>query len=122
MIIVVDDVDFMRIPLMDIINNLGEQNVVGLKNGKELLDYYIELEDKSSIKAIILDQMMPIMSGIDALKELRKYDNNVPVILFSGLLKEEVVIKATRLGVKDFLNKPIIEEQVIKVIEKYTEK
>lgn len=119
MILVVDDVDFMRNPIIEIVKNLGVSNVKGLTNGKELVEFFITcVEEKKRINLIILDVVMPVMSGIEALRQIRKMDSDVPVVLFTGY-NEKAVKEALTLGVKDFLNKPIIEEQVKKVLRKY---
>ncbi|MEJ9281444.1 response regulator, partial [Ureibacillus thermosphaericus] len=116
---VVDDVDFMRNPIIEIVKNLGVSNVKGLTNGKELVEFFITcVEEKKRINLIILDVVMPVMSGIEALRQIRKMDSDVPVVLFTGY-NEKAVKEALTLGVKDFLNKPIIEEQVKKVLRKY---
>ncbi|MGA3061439.1 MAG: PAS domain S-box protein [Candidatus Bathyarchaeia archaeon] len=54
---------------------------------------------------IISDYEMPQKDGLQFLSELRKQDNNIPFILFTGKGREEVAIKALNLGADGYINK-----------------
>jgi DNA-binding response OmpR family regulator len=80
----------------------------------------IALEDQ--IDLILLDLMMPQMSGFDLLTELRKDENkkDLPVIVLSNITDEGEKQKAYTLGVKEYLSKPTITPtQIIEVLKKY---
>lgn len=120
MIIVVDDSDFVRKSLVEILRELGSDRILEMKDGIQLVEYYSESHaEKHDIKLIILDVVMPNMSGIEVLGLIRKLDKKVPIVLFSGLLSEETVAVAFELGVKDFLSKPVSETQVNKILNLY---
>ncbi|MCI0469753.1 MAG: response regulator [Nitrospirae bacterium] len=83
-------------------------------NGRELLD----LINSRYPDLIILDLMMPVMSGFDVLRELKdvRDDNYFPVIVLSGLSDKENVIEALDLSADDYIIKPyFIEELKTKV-------
>ena len=54
---------------------------------------------------VISDYQMPQKDGLEFLKELRKQDNEIPFILFTGKGREEVAIKALNLGADGYINK-----------------
>lgn len=55
-------------------------NILHAKTGKELLEIYKE----QHADLILMDIKMPEMNGIDALKEIRKFDTEIPVIMQSA--------------------------------------
>jgi len=55
---------------------------------------------------IILDLRMPDMNGIEGLREIRKLDPDVAVIILTGFASVETAQEAIRLGATDYLNKP----------------
>ena len=55
--------------------------------------------------AIISDYEMPVMNGIDFLKELRSQGNRTPFIIFTGRGREEIVIEAFNSGADSYIQK-----------------
>ena len=51
--------------------------------------------------------MMPGISGIDTLKEIKKIDPNIPVIMVSGVTDEAIAKSTIELGAYDYVRKPI---------------
>jgi len=66
-------------------------------------DYVAEL--KNSPDLIISDYSMPQFSGLEAVKLLRKSGLNIPFILISGTVGEEVAVEAMKHGASDYLLK-----------------
>jgi len=56
---------------------------------------------------VLLDIMMPGISGIDTLKEMKRIDPNIPVIMVTGVTDEEVAKSALDFGAYDYVAKPI---------------
>ncbi len=56
---------------------------------------------------VLLDIMMPGMSGIETLKELKKIDPDIPVIMVTGVTDEAVAKSAIEFGAYDYVAKPI---------------
>jgi two-component system, chemotaxis family, protein-glutamate methylesterase/glutaminase len=103
-VLVVDDSAFMRKIITDILNS--DENIQVLdtaRNGFEALEKFRALKPD----IITLDVEMPVMNGLDCLKELLKY-KFVPVIMFSSLTCEgaEATIQALTVGAVDFVTKP----------------
>jgi len=58
-----------------------------------------------SFDAIVSDYQMPVMDGIEFLKEIRKQSDDIPFILFTGKGREEVVVEAFNSGADAYLQK-----------------
>lgn len=56
---------------------------------------------------VLLDIIMPGMSGIDTLKEIKKVDPTVGVIMVTAVVDEEQAKKALKLGAYEYITKPI---------------
>lgn len=109
-VMVVDDSALMRKLLSDVLDNHPDINVVGTApNGKIAVDKL----DKLNPDVITLDVEMPIMNGIDALKEIQRI-KATPTIMFSSLTKAdaEITIQALELGAIDFIQKPTIRNDI----------
>ncbi|MBN2734676.1 MAG: response regulator [Methanomicrobiaceae archaeon] len=59
----------------------------------------------SSYDAIVSDYDMPEMDGLSFLKEVRRMNNTLPFVIFSGKGREEVIIEAFRCGADGFVQK-----------------
>ncbi|MDD5584902.1 MAG: response regulator [Candidatus Omnitrophica bacterium] len=70
-------------------------------NGREAVD---AVKEKNP-DIIILDYMMPDMDGVSALREIRKLNNNVPVIMFTAYPDERSIKGAETLGVLAYIPK-----------------
>ncbi|MGY3704616.1 hypothetical protein BW731_06120 [Vagococcus martis] len=71
-----------------------------------------------SVDLILLDNYLPTRTGIDFLTELRKKNNQVPVILITAANDMETIQKALTLGVVDYLVKPFTVERFTLAIQK----
>jgi diguanylate cyclase (GGDEF)-like protein/PAS domain S-box-containing protein len=60
----------------------------------------------------LLDLQLPDMDGLDILRELAKEDRTVPAILMTAHGSEQVAVDAFRLGVQDYLSKPVDQERL----------
>ena len=67
---------------------------------------------RSDIVAILLDVGMPNRDGIDTLREIRRTDPGLPVIIISGSSSTLNVVTAMKTGATDFLCKPVAHEDI----------
>jgi CheY-like chemotaxis protein len=70
---------------------------------------------------ILLDMCMPMMTGIDFLKELQKRKKTIPVIVVSVLDDQSYIKQAFNYGASDYLVKPVEIDELIRRISQYTE-
>ncbi len=80
-------------------------NLIRAKTGKEALELY--QENAAVISLIMLDIKMPEMTGIEALKEIRKITKDIPVIMQSAYVFDTDMEAARQAGATDFITKPI---------------
>ncbi len=67
-----------------------------------------EMLQQHKFVAAILDHMMPQMTGVDVLREIRRHDTtrSIPVLILTALGNEQEVAKAFELGADDYVVKP----------------
>lgn len=93
-------------------------NVVGANNGEDAL----EIATRENPNLIILDIMLPRMSGTDFLERFRQTSTgkDIPVIALTNLAEDEERQRALKLGVKEYLVKAMqTPEQVLEKVNKY---
>lgn len=103
-VLVVDDSAFMRKVISDILNQDPRINVIGTaRNGQDALLKRRELRPD----VMTLDVEMPVMNGLDTLKQIMKEDP-CPVVMISSTTKEgaENTLLAMEYGAVDFVAKP----------------
>ena len=101
-ILVVDDeIEVVRL-LQVFLTSKGYEVSTAL-NGAEALAKV--KETKPDI--VLLDIMMPGMGGIDTLKEIKKIDPSIAVIMVTAVVDEELANRAVKLGAFDYITKPI---------------
>ncbi|MFZ3587902.1 protein-glutamate methylesterase/protein-glutamine glutaminase [Bacillus sp. DJP31] len=121
-VLVVDDSAFMRKLIIGFLLEDSRFEVVGIaRNGRDAIQKVTELKPD----VITLDVEMPILNGIEALKEMMKV-NPLPVVMLSSTTKEgaENTILAMQYGAVDFILKPsgAISLDLHKVKEEIKEK
>lgn len=67
--------------------------------------------------AIILDILMPGISGFDTLKRLQGLANKPPIIIYSQAVRKDIVVQALSLGAKSFLVKPQRPEVIVNKVQ-----
>jgi len=67
---------------------------------------------------VILDLMMPKIDGIELLKQIRKVDTDIAVIIFTGYPSLETAVASMKLDVVDYIKKPFNPEEFRIVIER----
>ncbi|MFH1318260.1 MAG: response regulator, partial [Candidatus Omnitrophota bacterium] len=101
-ILVVDNDSFMTETFTDELQDL-DYTVITADNGKKALDISISRND---INLIITDNNMPVMTGKEFVKELRRVNKEIPVVMMTAHLTDQFKNTMRELGVKSFLEKP----------------
>ncbi len=91
---------------------LRDFSVTTVFSGKSAID----MAEKIDFDVIILDILMPEITGIDALKEIKKFKPLTPVLLLTGEATVENAIKGMKMGAFDFLMKPADTDLLVKKI------
>ena len=85
------------------------------ENGEEVLSLLAQGGDTPAL--IILDVIMPYRDGISTLREIRKKDPALPIIMLSGLSAPVNIVEAMKSGANDFLTKPISHEALRQAVD-----
>lgn len=113
-ILVVDDAKFMRMTLSNILTK-ADHDVIGEgENGEEAIRLYRELKPD----LVTMDITMPVLSGLDAVKVIKKEDPTAKVIMCSAMGQQKMVVEAIEAGAKDFIVKPFDESRVIDAVSR----
>lgn len=67
----------------------------------------IEIIQNRNVDIVILDLMMPGMSGLDALRQIKAFNTKLPVILLTGHGSTKEGMEGMRIGATDYLMKPL---------------
>src|SRR5579863_6654866 len=79
------------------------------QDGQEVLAC---LQANEAIHTVLLDIMMPQKDGIETLREIRCWNNSLPVIMVSDASSTMNVVQAMKIGATDFLSKPVNHEEL----------
>lgn len=106
-ILVVDDEKNIRLMLTTALAN-DETTVATAVNGEEALD----MLDGAAYDLVLLDLRLPGMDGLAALREMRKKDETMPVIVLTAHGTVESAVEAMREGAVNFLQKPFAPREL----------
>ena len=107
-ILVVDDVQTVRVQVKEILKLAGYEQLKSAMNGLEALQ---EL-NSTDYHLVVLDWYMDPMNGMDLLKEIRSKDKlkNISVIMLTAETTKEKVLQAVQSGIDDYIVKPFTPE------------
>lgn len=112
-ILVGDDSILARKQLKDVITKFTtDPTFIDASNGQEAIDKYKE----SHPDLVFLDIVMPIKDGISAVSEIIGADPTAKIVIVSSVGTQEQLKRAIEAGAKDFIQKPIREDQVQNVL------
>ncbi len=100
-ILMADDEERMRKLVKDFLTKEGFLTVE-CTNGLEAVD---AVKEDPSISLIIMDVMMPVLDGWEAVKTIREF-SDVPIIMLTAKTEEKDELKSFSLGVDEFISKP----------------
>ena len=113
LILVVDDEPLLRSTTCKILTDLNYR-VVLAANGKEALDIF--KARAAEIDLIIMDVVMPVMSGRKAFERITEIDDQVKVVFTSGFTGDEAIDELTSPGNTAFLRKPYRKHDLNRLI------
>lgn len=115
-LLLVDDEPLLLENMKFILSHLVK-NIFVAKNGKEALD----ILRQEKIHCVVTDLTMPVMNGLELIREARRENQLSHFIVYSAYLNDEVIASFREFGVEKFLRKPefvTIEETVAEVLNR----
>lgn len=117
-VLIVDDNDMTRETLRVILRS-DDYNVVGeATDGDVALDMVTKLKPN----IILLDVIMPKVSGIEALKSIRLISPNVSILMVTANKDQETVTEAVRAGISGYIIKPFNAKKVLDTVQQVATK
>jgi two-component system chemotaxis response regulator CheY len=107
-ILVVDDAKFMRTLVKDALSGAGHTIAGEAENGNIAIEQYKNLKPD----LVTMDITMREKDGIEATQEILKMDPKAKIIMVTALGQEDLLAKAIKMGVKDFVVKPFPPERL----------
>ena len=121
-ILIAEDSVLLNKLIVDSLKKAGYDNLIHTENGQEAYDVICDCKEKGTLRdhvqCIITDIEMPLMDGHRLTKLVKSDDatKNIPVVIFSSLVNEEMKRKGEALGADAQLSKPEIGN-LVKVID-----
>jgi two-component system response regulator PilR (NtrC family) len=116
-VLVIDDEEIMREILDTLLSREGYHVRLAASAAEG-----IELARSVPFDAVIVDVMMPGMDGIAALDELKKFDDELPVLMITAFASVETAISAMKRGAFDYITKPFKNDEVLVVVRNAVER
>ena len=112
-VLVAEDVDSNFLLLKTL---LGKRcNLLWAKNGEDAVNQFKEHQPD----LILMDIKMPHMDGLEATRLIRSYSKEVPIVALTAFAFESDKDRAIEAGCNDFLTKPVSQNALEKVLDKY---
>jgi two-component system chemotaxis response regulator CheY len=113
-LLVVDDALFMRKMICGVAAEAGWQVVGEAANGAEAVSLYQQYRPD----LVTMDLVMPIMGGLEALRQIRSLDPEAKVVVVTALDQKQSLMESIRYGAIDFIVKPFERERVLSLLAK----
>ncbi|WP_147532252.1 response regulator [Bacillus marasmi] len=114
-ILIIDDAQFMRSMLTNILVKANHEIVGEGETGKEAVQLFFEKKPDLTI----MDITMPEMSGVEATKAIKRDFPDANIIMCSAMGQQKMVLEAIEAGAKDFIIKPFNESRVLETIKRF---
>ncbi|WP_418983367.1 response regulator [Alistipes sp.] len=113
LILIAEDVE-SNYKLLEIILK-KEYDLLWAKNGREAVDYAFSAHPD----AVLMDIKMPVMDGIEALKEIRRHNATLPVIMQTAYAFDTDRRIAEEAGCNGFITKPVMPRELKMYLDQY---
>ena len=113
-LLIVDDAMFMRKLIRGVAIEAGWEVAGEAANGEEATALYAQLKPD----LVTMDLVMPVMGGLEALRQIRTLDPQAKVVVVTALDQKQALMESIRDGAIDFIVKPFERERVRNLLSK----
>jgi two-component system, chemotaxis family, chemotaxis protein CheY len=113
-LLVVDDALFMRKMICGVAAEAGWEVVGEAGNGAEGVSLY----QQHRPDLVTMDLVMPVMGGLEALRQIRALDPEARVVVVTALDQKQALMDSIRDGAIDFIVKPFERQRVLALLSK----
>ncbi len=111
-VLMIDDHALFRMGLSELLQRRGIEVIGAVGDCREGVDWVVE----SHPDVVLLDMRMPQMSGLEVLKELRRREVGMPIVMLTTSREESDVVNALQSGAQGYLLKDMEPEDLIKAL------
>ena len=115
-VLICDDSILVRKKMSDVLKKAGITEIFEAKDGVQAVDTYKE----KNPDVVFMDIVMPVKTGLDALIEIKEFNNDAKVVMASTIGTQSHLVSAIKAGAYDFLQKPVKEDDINKILAKLT--
>ena len=110
-ILIVEDSTYQRKIIGEQLNSIGVPYLQAT-NGMDAL----EVINANHVDLILTDLLMPKMGGVEFIKKLKELNKNIPIIVITADIQNEVKKECADLGVSYYLPKPINTDKLLELM------
>ena len=111
--LICDDSILARKQLKDVLIAAGCTRFAEAKDGQMAIDLY--KEEHADI--VFLDIVMPVVDGIEAVRQIVSFDSSACIIMVSSVGTQSQIKAAIEEGAKDFIQKPFVANQILTILK-----
>lgn len=115
-IVIVDD-DVASLRYFEVLLKTTGANILSFSNGSDLINYISN--NGSNMDLVLLDYLIPFVNGIECMRQIRKVNKKIPLIMITAYYTRESKEEAFLAGCNEYILKPVIPEKVLALLEKY---
>ncbi|MBX3236307.1 MAG: response regulator [Nitrospiraceae bacterium] len=119
-ILLADDEDAIRKSVRLALLQAGYE-VVEASDGRQAASALREGDNPLMVDAIVCDIRMPHIDGVDAIVFFRSEFPSIPIVVLTGYPDFELAISLMKLGVRDYLVKPVLKRDLLRVLKNAVE-
>jgi two-component system chemotaxis response regulator CheY len=114
-ILLIDDQHAVRTIVTRMLREAGFAKVYQVKDGQDAIRFFDEMPGK--VNFVICDWMMPGMTGLELLRQLRATDTDVTFLMMTAKSDAESVRAAATAGVNGYIVKPFTRDQLFQKVQ-----
>ncbi len=116
-ILLCDDSMTVRKKMIQQIKALRDCDIIEAKNGEVAVEAYMAHKPDF----VLMDIMMPVKNGLEALTDIIRHDPKAKVVMLSSVGTKTNLQEALKIGAVDFIQKPCDNERLVSLIDQFTE-
>lgn len=111
-ILLVDDEPHIRKFVSLILKQIGASKLIEAGNGQEAIEVY----KRDNPDLVLLDVSMPIMNGLETLKNLKAIDPDCVVVMLTSMVNRQSIDEALEHGAANYIRKDTPKEEIAKAL------
>lgn len=114
-ILVAEDDEMNYLYIKEIFRGTGA-DIIHAVNGKEAVEI---CKQNNKLNLVLIDIKMPVMNGYEAIKQIREFRSDIPIIAQTAFALSNEMLKAFNAGSNDYISKPFKKDQLLTLVAKY---